>query len=93
MRSDQFRARVLDLVKAGLAVSLLLVASGESLAQTVNLTAQAATAAMPDGQVVPMWGYKCGTATGATCVASNANAGTGWSPVRSGCHTLAPRPR
>ena len=81
MRSDQFRARVLDLVKAGLAVSLLLVASGESLAQTVNLTAQAATAAMPDGQVVPMWGYKCGTATGATCVASNANAGTGWSPV------------
>ncbi len=61
-------------------------------AQTINLTAAPGTAAMPDGTVVPMWGYTCGAATGATCQAlnpavqtANAASTTGssgkWSPV------------
>jgi hypothetical protein len=45
--------------------------------QTVNLTAAPTTVTLPDGTVVPMWGYFCGTAvtpaTGpaATCAALN----------------------
>src|SRR6202163_4264544 len=65
-----------------LAVAVLLLTAGASFAQSVNLTAQPATATLPDGQVVPMWGYTCtGTPVTATCAASNPNAGTGWSPV------------
>src|SRR5882672_3650924 len=52
--------------------------------QQVNLTAGPATATLPDGSAVPMWGYSCGAAvTGstATCVKLN-GAGVGvWSPV------------
>jgi len=81
MRSDQIRARLCDLVKAGLAASMLVMASGQSFAQTVNLTAQPANAALPDGQIVPMWGYACGTTSGAKCAALNPNPGSGWSPV------------
>jgi len=55
--------------------------------QQINLTAGPATATLPDGTGVPMWGYSCGTVvTGstATCAALNkaAAAGSGaWSPV------------
>src|SRR5204863_115584 len=60
---------------AGLAASVLLLASGAAFAQQqVNLTAAPATATMPDGSAVPMWGYSCGTlASGstATCTALN----------------------
>jgi hypothetical protein len=73
------------LIKAGLASSILLLASGVALADTVNLTAAPGQAAMPDGQTVPMWGYSCGAvdtnAGSATCAASNANAAGNWSPV------------
>ena len=51
---------------------------------TVNLTAGPATATLPDGSIVPMWGYSCGAAvTGstATCAPLNPTAGTSWSPV------------
>jgi len=71
------------LITSGLAASLLL-AGGTALAQSVNLAAGPSTLTMPDGTVVPMWGYTCGTAvTGslATCAPLNPNAGTGWSPV------------
>jgi hypothetical protein len=50
----------------------------------INLTVAPATTTMPDGTVVPMWGYSCGVpASGstATCAALNPNAGGGWSPV------------
>jgi Bacterial Ig domain len=70
-------------IHSGLAACALLLASGVSLAQSVNLTAGASTATLPDGSVVPMWGYTCSTATpavGATCAALNPHA-TGWSPV------------
>ena len=60
---------------AGLAVSVLLMASGAAFAQqTVNLSVGPATAAQPDGTAVPMWGYTCGTAVAlstATCAALN----------------------
>jgi hypothetical protein len=64
-------------------------------AQTINLTAGPSTATMPDGTAVPMWGYTCGTAAGASCAALNptvqafntatttapASVGSMWSPV------------
>ncbi|TLY72238.1 MAG: hypothetical protein E6K46_04125, partial [Gammaproteobacteria bacterium] len=60
---------------AGLAVSVLLMASGAAFAQqTVNLSVGPATATQPDGTAVPMWGYTCGTAVAlstATCAALN----------------------
>ena len=85
------------LMHAGLAASILLLASGATFAQQqVNLAAGPATAA-PGGTPVPMWGYSCagvaGTAltTGSpTCSALNAAANTTtpnttsttiWSPV------------
>ncbi|MEX3898588.1 Ig-like domain-containing protein [Paraburkholderia sp. BR10954] len=83
MRSTQFRGTLLGLIKAGVAATILLTASGMAFAQSVSLTAQASTIALPDGQVVPMWGYACSAAATApaTCAASNAGAGANWSPV------------
>ena len=51
--------------------------------QTVNLTAKSTSAALSDGQSVPMWGYACNDAgtNGATCAASNPKALGNWSPV------------
>jgi hypothetical protein len=79
MRSNYLKT----LQTAVLAVTVLLLGASLSFAQSsVNLTAGASTANLPDGQAVPMWGYTCtGTPTNATCVAANPNAGTGWSPV------------
>ncbi|HSS23446.1 MAG TPA: hypothetical protein VLL82_03340, partial [Mycobacterium sp.] len=91
MRSNMLKAA---LIKSGLAASVLLLASGASFGQ-VNLTAGPTTLTLPDGNVVPMWGYSCGTlvsAATATCralnpasvtaVATATTAATGtWSPV------------
>jgi len=83
MRNYNFKA----IIKAALRVACILpfaavAAFGQ---QQVNLTAAPATAPLPDGSAVPMWGYSCGTAvTGstATCTALNPAAGAGmWSPV------------
>ena len=86
MTSNIFRPR---LIKSGLAASFVLMASGASFAQQqVNLTAGPATAALPDGSALPMWGYSCGAAvTGSTasCAALNpavtAATPTLWSPI------------
>lgn len=62
----------------------VVLASSVSFADTVNLTAGPTQAALPDGQVVPMWGYSCGAVVAgstATCAASNPTAGVNWSPV------------
>src|ERR1700688_2395410 len=63
----------------------VVVALGQ---QQVNLTAGPANSTLPDGSVVPMWGYSCGTGptgSSATCVALNPTAllstPAGWSPV------------
>jgi len=80
---------------AVLAVSVLLLGVGVAIAQqTVNLTAAPTTTTMPDGTVVPMWGYACGAAVAANpapvanCAKLNPAAPTattttpaGWSPV------------
>src|SRR6516162_7496671 len=74
---------------AVLLTAVLLLGAGSVLAQQqVNLTAGQTTVTLPDGSVVPMWGYFCGTAvTGstATCAALNPasvlTAPATWSPV------------
>ncbi|WP_211462945.1 Ig-like domain-containing protein [Collimonas silvisoli] len=83
MRTNQVKAMLSGLVKAGLAASMLVMASGGAFAQSVNLTARAANATLPDGQLVPMWGYACSAVAvaPATCAAANPNAGAAWSPV------------
>src|SRR5438270_458048 len=72
MRSNNYKS---VLKHAGLAATALLLASGVAFGQqTVNLSVGPATATLPDGTAVPMWGYTCGTAvTGstATCTALN----------------------
>src|SRR5512143_3911638 len=79
MRANPFKA-IQHTVCA--ALGALLLASGASFAASVALTAAPTTAALPDGQSVPMWGYSCGAVVApAKCAASNPNAGTGWSPV------------
>ena len=93
MRPNTFKAA---LVKSGLAASILLLASGVSYGQTtpqqVNLSAAPTSVTMPDGSLVPMWGYFCGVLTGvtssATCAALNpksvstvATVPSTWSPV------------
>ena len=76
---------------AVLAISVLLLGASISFAQQqVNLTAAPTTVTMPDGSVVPMWGYFCGAAVAsstATCTALNplsvgaTIAASSWSPV------------
>ncbi len=63
--------------------AVLLSLGSVGSAQSVNLVAQPATAILPDGQSVPMWGYSCQGvgAAPAACRAANPNAGAGWSPV------------
>src|SRR2546427_85968 len=86
MASNIFRS---SLINPGLAASVFLLASGASFAQQqVNLTAGPATAPLPDGSAVPMWGYSCRAAvTGstATCAALDpavtSLTPTVWSPI------------
>ena len=83
MRACDFKRTLAGLVKAGVVASMLMTASTMVCAQSVTLTAKAQTIALPDGQVVPMWGYNCSAAAvaPATCAASNPGAGSNWSPV------------
>jgi Bacterial Ig domain len=82
MRSYIFKS---SRITSGLAVSVLLLASGAAFAQQqINLTAGPVNAVLPDGSSVPMWGYTCGkavTSSTATCAALNSNAAGAWSPV------------
>src|SRR6267154_6125934 len=89
MRFNHLKA---TLKTAVLAVSVLLLGAGVAVAQQqVNLTAGPTTTTLPDGTVVPMWGYSCGTAvalSSATCAALNpasvstvATVPSTWSPV------------
>ena len=92
MRSNNFKSA---LISSGLAASVLLLGSGACYAQSVNLTAGPTNAILPDGSIVPMWGYSCNGVAGAapapTCAALNPVARQGlpantssagiWSPV------------
>src|SRR5882762_3058374 len=85
MRSNNYKS-VLN--HAGLAASVLLLASGAAVAQQqVNLSAGVAAVA-PGGTSVPMWGYSCDATqvagSTATCAPLNPAAVTHpliWSPV------------
>src|SRR3974390_2781152 len=68
--------------------AVLLLGAGVAAAQQhINLAAGPATATLPDGSSVPMWGFSCGSVvpnSTATCSALNpAAAGNAsvWSPV------------
>jgi hypothetical protein len=68
------------------AAVLLLGVGAAGAQQQINLSAGPATASLPDGSSVPMWGYSCGAAVSgstATCASSNPAAKTSasWSPV------------
>ncbi len=85
MRTSAFKSL---LIRTGLAASVLLLASGAAFAQQqINLSAGPATATLPDGSLVPMWGYSCGAvvpSSTATCTPLNPAAATtagAWSPV------------
>lgn len=73
------------LIRAGLTASLLLAGRAALAQQQINLTAGPATAALPDGTAVPMWGYRCGAIVAgatATCAPLSPAAAPGiWSPV------------
>jgi hypothetical protein len=84
MRTNNMKA----ILKAALRVVCLLpfAAAAAFGQQQVNLTAGPANATLPDGSVVPMWGYSCGAATAgslATCLPLNPASAAlgGWSPV------------
>src|SRR5438552_4138197 len=79
MRTNNMKA----ILKAALRVVCILpFAAVAAFGQTVNLTAEPATATLPDGSAVPMWGYSCGAVAGATCAKLNPAAAAGvWSPV------------
>ncbi len=83
MRSHYFKT----LKTAILAISVLLLGVSVSFAQqTVNLTAAPSSVTLPDGSVVPMWGYTActvtGTAgTGGTQACNYLNPSAGWAPV------------
>src|SRR5215469_1100416 len=80
-------------LKAAAAVSVLVVfAAVAAFGQTISLSAAPTTTTMPDGSVVPMWGYFCGTAvTGSTATCAPLNPASApvttpptpptWSPV------------
>src|SRR6516164_11436472 len=83
-------------LKAAVVMSVFLLFAAAMGFGQVNLTAGPTTLPLPDGTVVPMWGYSCGTlASGATatCAALNPKAVTtaatatagavmnAWSPV------------
>jgi hypothetical protein len=88
MRTNNMKA----ILKAALRVVCILpFAAAAALGQQqVNLTAGPANATLPDGSVVPMWGYSCtalaaGVTSTATCAPLNPAATlttpAGWSPV------------
>jgi hypothetical protein len=82
MQTNHFKA---ILKNAARILAILPFAAAAAFGQSINLTAAPTTTTMPDGTVVPMWGYFCGSGSTATCAALNpastlTTPGT-WSPV------------
>ncbi|MDE3009650.1 MAG: hypothetical protein KGI67_02070, partial [Pseudomonadota bacterium] len=81
------------LIRTVLAAAVLLSSTGGAAlaaTQVVNLSAAPASATLSDGNVVPMWGYSCGSAaTGslATCTASNPAVAAAQAAVTAGTAT------
>lgn len=77
------------LLKLVVAACALFLTGGVAMAQSgITLTAAPTTTMLPDGQVVPMWGYSCGatsdgqaTPSRVSCTAANGVAQSGgWQP-------------
>ena len=87
MSDFNFKARLRAVLLAG-GFFLLATLMGFGQ-QQINLTAAPTTTTLPDGTLLPMWGYVCGSAVSgstATCAALNSAAianpaATTWSPV------------
>lgn len=81
MRFQSFKTMITRGVSGA---AVLLLGAGMAYAQqSINLSAGAGSAVLPDGSSVPMWGYTCGAPIAnstATCAALNTSGG-GWSPV------------
>ena len=70
MHTNNFKA----ILKSTARVLAILSFATAAYGQGINLTAAPTTTAMPDGTVVPMWGYSCGAAVSgstASCAALN----------------------
>ena len=62
----------------------LLAAVGSAQAQVqLNLTAARTSTTMPDGNIVPMWGWSCGN--GAAATSAFANNASATSPTSARC--------
>src|SRR5215472_19135786 len=91
MQTNHFKAILKNAARV-LAILPFAAAVAFGQTQTINLAASPTTTTLPDGTVVPMWGYFCGTAVAspnaATCAALNpasvsmvATVPSTWSPV------------
>jgi hypothetical protein len=81
MRIETLKSMI-EAALRGAAVLLLGAGAAAAHAQvTVNLTAAPTTTTLPDGSMVPMWGYSCPATDAPACVSLNPNAGSSWSPV------------
>src|SRR6266478_1677415 len=84
MRSNYLTS---TLKAATLAVTILLLTAGLLSAQTVNLTASQQSTTLPDGNIVPMWGWTCGavvTGNTTTCSALTYNTASGVHNAQTG---------
>src|SRR6266404_1241336 len=84
MRSNYLKSTVKAAV---LAVTILLLTAGLLSAQTVNLTASQQSTTLPDGNIVPMWGWTCGavvTGNTTTCSALTYNTASGVHNAQTG---------
>jgi len=84
MHINSLKAMIKTAVRG--AAVLLLGVGAAGAQQQINLSAGPATASLPDGSSVPMWGYSCGAAISgstATCAPLNqaAKSSASWSPV------------
>jgi hypothetical protein len=83
MRMNNYKAILKAALRALCILPLAAVVAFCQQPQQVNLTAAPMDTTLPDGTMVPMWGYSCGTAvTGSTAACAKLNpAAIGWSPV------------
>src|SRR5438105_2812354 len=85
MRANSFKT---VLGRTGFVASILLASAAAFADSSVTLTATPTYTALPDGQVVPMWGYGCGDyatpqvpSVNATCTTLTGGSQTGaWQP-------------
>src|SRR5438045_876161 len=79
MRTNNMKA----ILKGALRVVCILpFAAVAAFGQTVNLTAGPATATLPDGSAVPMWGYSCGAPV------AGATTSLTWTALRPGTYLI-----